>query len=316
MAGRSRWNHYRVYGVSVQSAFALPYPQTPHPVRRSDVLIINASEASFRKLTNGASRPTRTWFRHEVLNDGSFYLEWPDFCRFVVSADGNRITCRPNNQASRESVYTYLLGQVLSFALVKKGIEPVHATVVVVKGQAIGFLGPCGNGKSTLAAAFLQAGDRMLTDDLLVVQQRGDALWAYPGPARIKLFPQAARRLLGGECTGVPMNPATHKLVIPLPHRLFQSEPVRLRVLYILEGLGSRRGTIQIRRLSQGRAFVEMLKSAFNNVVVESWRLQQHFNLTALQVTRVPVKQLSYSRTLASLPEVRQAILDDHVATA
>lgn len=135
-------------------------------------------------------------------------------------------------------------------------------------------------------------------------------------PARIKLFPQAARRLLGNEFMGVPMNPATHKLVIPLPDRLFQSEPARLRVLYILEGRGSRKGTVQIRKLSQGRAFVEMLKSAFNNIVVESWRLQQHFNLTALQVTRIAVKQLSYSRTLAGLPEVRQAILDDHLVTA
>src|SRR5204863_102769 len=99
--------------------------------------------------------------------------------------------------ASAESFQVYLLGQALSFALVKQGLEPLHATVVVVDGQGVAFLGDNGYGKSSLAACFLEGGYRLLTDDLLLLKASGGDVLAYPGPPRIKLFPEVARRFLG-----------------------------------------------------------------------------------------------------------------------
>jgi len=55
-------------------------------------------------------------------------------------------------------------------------------------------LGDSGHGKSSLAACFLAAGHRLLTDDLLVIGESGDYLMAHPGPPRIKLFPAVWRR--------------------------------------------------------------------------------------------------------------------------
>ena len=85
-----------------------------------------------------------------------------------------------------------MLGQALSFALVRQGFEPLHATVVVVDDHAVAFLGGNAFGKSSLAACFLEAGYRLLTDDLLILRESSDRILAYPGPPRIKLFPKIA----------------------------------------------------------------------------------------------------------------------------
>src|SRR5439155_7703631 len=112
--------------------------------------------------------------------------------------------------------------------------EPLHATVLVVGGGAVALLGDSGYGKSSLAAAFVQVGARLLTDDLLVVKEQGDGWIAYPGPARIKLFPEVAQVFLGNQATGTPMNPSTDKLIVPLGLDKLARNPVPLKAIYLL----------------------------------------------------------------------------------
>jgi hypothetical protein len=312
MRSNSSWHHYRVYGISLRSQVPLHYPESDNPASY-EAEIVSVPRSSFPEFLNGISPETSKWFQHLPLEDGSTYLRWKGLSEFLVSPDGTRVTICPASRASQAAVHTYLLGQVLSFALLKKGIESLHATVVVVDGNAVGFLGDCGIGKSTLAASFLQLGYRMLTDDVLVVRQQGKTLLAFPGPARIKLFPGTAKSLLEHGGAGVPMNQRTSKLVIRLHKNQIEESPVPLRALYVLPTyMGAARSrSIRIRELSQSRACVELLKSTFNNSVLDPWRLQQQFEAAAAHAPLVAVKKMSYPRTLAHLPRVRSAILSD-----
>jgi hypothetical protein len=252
------------------------------------------------------------WFRHACLQDGSIFLRWSGLFEFLVSPDGRRIAGRPLTHASREAFHTYLLGQVISFALLKQGIEPLHSTAVVIDGETVGFLGESSYGKSSLGAAFLQAGYPLLTDDLLVVKEEDHGFFAYPGPPRIKLFPEIARSLLGKSRKGTPMNNLTPKLIIPLDRHRSYHAAARLKALYVLgpPGTASRR-KVMIRRISQRRAFLELLRNTFNPVIIERERLKRQFSVAALVASKVPVKLLSYPRILGSLPSVREAILSD-----
>ncbi len=236
-----------------------------------------------------------------------------DVGEFLISKDGRSITCYRFPQASPESFHVYLLGQALSFALVKNGIEPLHATVVVIQGKAVAFLGDCGFGKSTLAAEFLRAGHRLLTDDLLVLRATGQRMLAYPGPPRIKLFPELARRFLADEATGVPMNPHTRKLVIPLNQDRACGTGVPLAAFYALaspDKMAAERN-IRITALSPREAFLRILASAFNILILHAPRLRRHFEATEALANSITVKELSYPRTLECLPMVREAILSD-----
>jgi hypothetical protein len=232
---------------------------------------------------------------------------------FLVSARGHQITARQFNEASPESFQVYLLGQALSFALVKCGLEPIHATTVVVNGEAVAFLGNSGMGKSTLAACFLDAGYGMLTDDLLILKPKSGVFMAYPGPPRIKLYPRLAIRFLGTASEGVAMNSESKKLVLPLDETRTSTSPTPLKALYTLAGPRQAAGKhpIRIQKLTARESFLELIKNTFNSRVVNPDRLERQFKQTSQVVSHMVVKKLSYPRVLARLPAVRDAILGD-----
>jgi hypothetical protein len=306
---------YLLYGLLLRSVLPLPGPEFAG-LGTARVELFRGSTSLFSRARRQAQTTQQKgeWFRHVRLSDGADYIEWSGLFEFLVSADGRRIACLALNGVSSESFQTYLVGQVLSFALLKHGIEPFHSTSVVINGEAVAFLGDSGYGKSSLGAAFLQVGYPLLTDDLLVLKEEGDRFVVYPGPPRIKLFPDIARNLLGERANGTPMNNQTPKLVIPLD----QNEAVPpegalpLKAIYVLKPPANTRGPrITIRALSARRAFVELTKNTFNAVVVAPERLKRQFGLASRLAVRVPVKSLSFPRAVARLPAVRQAVLSD-----
>ena len=71
-----------------------------------------------------------SWYRYAVLHDGSTYVSWDTVGEFLVAADGRRITCRRIEKSSVESFQVYMLGQALSFALVRQRFATEGADAV------------------------------------------------------------------------------------------------------------------------------------------------------------------------------------------
>lgn len=307
---------YRLYGLWLRSQWPLPYPAGTK-AGLAEVELFEGEVSLFSEAAREAMVEANAtkWFHHARLQDGSTYVRWSGLFEFVISASGLQIAGRPLNGVSQEAFQTYLLGQVLSFALVEQGIEPLHSTAVVIDGGAVGFIGDCGYGKSSLGAAFLQAGFPLLTDDQLVVKEEDHGFSAYPGPPRIKLFPEIARSLLGKRGKGTPMNNLTPKLIIPLNRRQSCRDPVPLKAIYVLTPPAThpRSKGMMIRPLSQRRVSLELLRNTFNPVIIERERLKHQFLLVTRLAANVKVRSLSYPRTLAFLPSVREAVLSDLV---
>jgi hypothetical protein len=253
-----------------------------------------------------------SWFLHRQLADGSRYVRWTDLFEFLISSDGHRIEYRRLRQGTTESFSVYLLGQVLSFSLLAFGREPLHGTVVAVNGGAIGFLGNCGWGKSTLGAAFLTRGFRVITDDLVVLRKTGAGYQVQAGPARIKLFPRIARGVLGTAPGGVRMNPGTSKVILPLEPGQVSPTAVPLQALYVLSPpRRSDRASIRLEPLTGSDAFFHTISNSFNAIVDGGDRLERQFRFASELVHRVPVKRLSYPRSLSLLPAVCDKVLAD-----
>jgi hypothetical protein len=306
---------YHLYGLRLRSEWPLPYSQMRAPCL-AEVGLVRGTPSRFSNALKEAGTATD----HEVgprcvrLADGQTYLQWSGRCEFLVSADGRLVAARPLCRSSAEAFHTYLLGQALSFALIKQGFDPLHATVVAIDGVAVAFLGESGYGKSTLAAAFVRAGHRLLTDDLLVLSEDGGGFTAHPGPPRIKLFPEIARSVLSPKVHGIPITKTTPKLVIPLEGEQTVDYAVPLKTVYVLgRPSGSLRTleTVTIRRLSQRQACLALIRNTFNTAVTDSERLIRQFAFATNVALTVPVKLMAYPRTLHVLPAVRQAILDD-----
>ena len=305
-----------IYGLRLTSEWALPYGNKTGP-QLAEVEFVEAAPGQFADTLreSAVSVDSEDWFQYARLPDGSEYLRWSGLFEFLVSPNGRRIECRSLDGASPEAFHTYLLGQVLSYSLLKLRIESLHSTAVMHDGEVVAFLGDCGYGKSSLGAVFLSAGYSLLTDDLLIVREEGRQFVAYPGSPRIKLFPEIARALLGPQAAGVQMNDSTPKLVIPLDGngKVHPADTFPLKAIYVLTPPQSkaRSRDVVITLLSPRSAFVQLLKYTFNTVVTEQDRLERQFDLATRIAGQVPVKLLSYPRILGRLPRVMEAVCAD-----
>jgi hypothetical protein len=305
---------YYLYGLYIRSQWHLPHPEAKAS-GLPEVKLLEGASSLFSQtyLKTKREENRKAFFHYAHLQDGSTYVRWSGLFEFLISENGSSVLGHQINNTDTEAFINYLLGQVLSFAMVKQGIEPLHSTVVRIDNGAVGFIGDCGYGKSSLGASFLQAGYRLLTDDLLILKKNNGCFLAYPGFPRIKLFPKIAKKLIGEKVEGFPMNKRTSKLILPLDRHQFARAPVPLRAIYVLTPPAgrSRSNKVTIRRLSQRRAFLSLLRNTFNTKVTEPERLKRQFAFFTQIVSKVPIKTLSYPRSLKSLPLVRDAILKD-----
>jgi hypothetical protein len=308
---------YGVYGICLHSDILLALPEFPPDSQDSALAEIELSRATPESLsfaTVGSElQQSEDWYEYSELPDGSIHVRWHGLGEFLVTGNGRRILCHQAPGASFESFQVYLLGQAISFALVRLGFEPLHGTVIVVNGEAIVLLGDSGFGKSTLAASFLNAGGSLLTDDLLILRPAVQRLDAYPGPPRIKLFPDSASRFFGSSAAAVPMNPETNKHVIPIRGPLRSASPAPVRAIYALTPPHEMQGDqpICIEELSAREGFLALLGNTFNCALVDSDRLRRQAAAASTILDCIAVKRLSYPRSLPRLREVREAILKD-----
>jgi hypothetical protein len=158
--------HGRAFGLDVYARFdvpGLPPRAACQPVDRTRCVVLDLARR--RELTP---------------SDGGYLLEATGYGSFLVSADGARVACAPEDDEPWRW-QRYLVGQVLPLVAVLHGFEVFHASVVALGSEAFAFVGPSRAGKSTIAAALTARGARLVADDVLVVHAGDDPPRAWPG---------------------------------------------------------------------------------------------------------------------------------------
>ena len=305
-------HQYSIYGVRVTSDGPFEFPiarEARQPL--ADVEFVQGADRDFEPFAP-FHESSDTGFLSRSSPDGSIYLRWRNLYEFSVASDGSRVACRPLGGCDRSVLQNYLFGQALAVALVQQGIEPLHAAVVCVEDGAIGFLGDCTFGKSTLMAAFLQAGHRVLTDDLLIVDRRQGAPVALPGSGRIKLMPDSASAFLDDPDRGTPLNHLTTKRSFPVEDARRQRIGMPLRQLFVLPEPDERDRitSIEIRPISRAAMVHELLKNSFSAEVLDRKRLLRQFALASQLASDVDGFRLRYPSGLHHLPALREAIVE------
>ncbi len=118
---------------------------------------------------------------------GTALLRLPGVFR-LMSSDPARATIDLAPGVATAEVESYLLSYVAGFLLHRRGVLPLHASAVEIDGRAVAVAGHSGRGKSTLAAALVRAGHRLLSDDITVVEFAADGgARAIPGSTRLRL---------------------------------------------------------------------------------------------------------------------------------
>ena len=130
----------------------------------------------------------------EIGSDGTVLVRIGGTLKMLVR-DGRHIVLDRTGGTEIGGIETFLFSAVAGIVLHRFGVLPLHASCVMVGDVAVALAGVSGRGKSTLAGAMSLQGHAVVTDDVCPIVFRDGAALAVPGPARIRLWPDAADRL-------------------------------------------------------------------------------------------------------------------------
>lgn len=130
-----------------------------------------------------------------VGGDGAARFEIAEVAAFLISG-GRDIVVEPAVATDAPDIALFLLGSVLGVLCHQRGFLPLHASSLAAGGGAWALAGGSGVGKSTLAAALIDLGQRMLADDVTILDDEGGGrMLALPAFPRQKLWRDALEAL-------------------------------------------------------------------------------------------------------------------------
>ena len=211
----------------------------------------------------------------------------------------------------------HFLGIAFSLWLELRGIPALHASAVVVEAGAVVFLSTNKGGKSSLAAALMQAGYPLLTDDILPLEQDKKMFLGRPGYPQMRMWPDQASYFLGRYKEFGIVHPGYSKRRVPVGAGglgTFCSEPAPLACLYIPERRNPAEwGTgIEISPLSRTEALMSLVGQSFIPHTVEALGLQpKRLDFFAQLLAQVSARRIVYPEGYSHLSQVRRSIISD-----
>ena len=296
---------YHAYGLVVSCPWDFEFPRADnaHP----DIIVRDwtAQDEPRPPLLRGWGQP-----KVGVSADGADYVRWDDLFEFLISSDGRQILVHTFGEVDLAALEVYLFGAVLSFSLIKLGWDPMHATVVVVDGRGVALMGQPGEGKSTLAARFLAEGNRLLTDDLLLMDKGDVGFVGRSGLPRLKLNADSFERLAPDLDAVGTTNPLSGKMVLRLTDSMFETTAIPIVKLYKVEP-AAREALPASRLISGADGFSALTQNVFNSVVTAPARLTRQLAFAEEVCGSVPIAELIVPRDFDRLPEMVAFIQED-----
>ena len=241
-------------------------------------------------------------------------LHCTDVADFFVWPD--RIECYRLQGSDTDLIEIRLLGMVLSLWLEHQGLPALHASAVSVTDRAAAFMATNSGGKTTLAAALMQLGYPLVSDDVLAVESCHDVFMAHPSYPQMRMAPVQADHFLGGHKQLDLVHQADSKRRVPVGNQGFGSfcfETPPLACLYLPERHAG--GGIHIQPVSPSEAVFELVRHSFLARIVSALGLQpgRIASLSRMAET-IPIRRLIYAEGFDNLPQVSAAIVEDLAA--
>ena len=242
------------------------------------------------------------------VRDGKFYrFCYADETEFVIDKAGTEVWAAWREPLTLEDTTTYLLGPVMGFVMLLRGVVCLHASAVAIGDEAIALLGPAGSGKSTTAAAFAERGYSILAEDVVTLDDRGDHFLVRPGYPCIRLWPAAVKALYGSETHLPKLTPNWDKCYLDLSDN-FQREPLRLAAIY---HLSERREETLVHALDRAEGLMSLVANTYATKLMDKQMRAREFELLTRVLQNVPVRRVTPHSDITHIPELCTRILTD-----
>ena len=245
-----------------------------------------------------------------VLEGKYFRFSYADQTEFLVDVAGTEVWAKWAEPLTLEDTATYLLGPVMGFVMLLRGIVCLHASAIAVGDKAIALLGPAGSGKSTTAAAFSDRGYSVLAEDVVTLDDRGRSFLVRPGYPCIRLWPASVKALYGSESHLPKLTPNWDKCYLDLKKQ-FHTDPLPLAAIY---HLGARRHEATapfVESLDRSEGLLSLIANTYATKLMDKQMRAREFELLTRVLNNVPLRRVTPHTDPARIPELCDAILND-----
>jgi hypothetical protein len=225
------------------------------------------------------------------VGEAGYHLRIEGVGEFSITADGNSIAYAESGKhlGSIDLISEAMLGPALSMALAIHNTFCLHASALLVDGQAILLMGESGAGKSTLAEYLSthQVNWQRIADDVLPITDSPD------GPLALPHFPQ---------------------LKLPAHQQIGANVAERIPVgaIYLLD-VPTTATHPALEALDYRTAAATLVRHTLATSLFDAPLLKAHIDLCASAAACVSVKRLVYPHTPDALSETAALLAADQV---
>ncbi len=232
-----------------------------------------------------------------------FFVRFDGYGDFDIQ--GSLIACAALPYVPEHTIRHLLLDQVLPALLGQRHSVVLHASAVALDGRAIAFLGRAGTGKSTLAAAMIERGAAVVTDDAVVIDTRRPraVVPTYPG---VRLWPDSRtlvrtrRRVSRSQVAHYSPKQRWAGDAVP-----FHADVLPLAAMYVI-GRGNRGRFVS---LSAREAMMALVCHSMTLDPTDREAMRRAFEIASATVARVVVTRLIVGPGRAGLRAATDAVL-------
>lgn len=261
--------------------------------------------------TDECGNPVLCVFR---LLDGKYYrFCYSDQTEFVVDQSGTEIWAQWPASLTLEDTATYLLGPIMGFVMLLRGVFCLHASAIAIGGRAIALIGPAGSGKSTTAAAFSGRGFSILAEDVVTLDDRDDHFLVRPAYPCIRLWPASVKILYGIETFLPRLTPNWDKCYLDLTERpeQFQQQPLPLAAIYLLGVRSEDPLAPFVEPLDSSKGLMSLVANTYATKLMQKEMRARGFKLLTRVLNTTPLRRITPHANPARIPQLCDSILDD-----
>jgi len=238
------------------------------------------------------------------------YIVLADYAVLAISDDGGSVGYWVSAEIDDAYVSHLVLDHALPTRLGVMGRTALHGTAVAIGCVAVAFVGPTGNGKSTLAAGFAGAGFPLLADDCLVVERREGRQWVVPTYPGTRLAADALRHLQDGMAEHlVPISVDYPKYLLTPDNTAFRFSDETLPLAAIIFVARARIKRPRMQRVEPMDALTRLLGQSWYTEATGA-DLIDLIDRTGALVDDVATHELVSTRVIGQLADSRQLVID------
>ncbi|HKW32837.1 MAG TPA: hypothetical protein VJN92_07515, partial [Candidatus Acidoferrum sp.] len=212
---------------------------------------------------------------------------------------------------SLEDASTYLLGPVMGILLRLRGVTCLHASAVAFGECSVAFVGWAGAGKSTTAAAFARRGQRILSDDIVALEEEEEDFYVLPAYPHLCLWPDSVNALYGSPEALPRFVPDWEKRRLSLSEEArFENRALPLRAIYIL---GERRPDPgpTLESVAPRVALISLVAESYANKFLDRELRAREFEVLGRMATRIPIRRVHAHEDAGRLEDLCRLIRKD-----